>query len=71
MINVLSCSFRSRPACNWSVEKLQPAFSARSDLLSERKGAHNVVAYHVPDRVLIFSALPASDVSTAVGEDLL
>jgi hypothetical protein len=52
------------------VEKLQPAFSARSGLLSEKKGAHHVVAYHVPDKILIFSTLPASDVSTAVGEDL-
>jgi len=38
----LACLFfcsRSRPACNWNVERLPPAFSAPSDLSFVKKGA--------------------------------
>ena len=63
--------FRSRPARNWNAERLQPAFSAHTGLSSAKKSALNVVAYQVPHRALTLSALPASDDSTAVSEDLL
>jgi len=65
---VLSCFFSQDPACNWNAARRQPAVSAAH---WSKKGAHKIVAHHFPNRTLTLSALPASDVSTSVGEDLL